>query len=170
MNLLPTAIKDLNIQPFNVYGNEGALLLSGTGIENCNTMTISWGTFGIMWGKPVVMVMVRPTRHTWTFINEATDFTVNWLPDEKKDALRVCGSKSGRDIDKFRECGITPVKSQSVESPIIAESILTLECRIIYRDNLKPENFIDRNIINFYAANDFHGLFYGEVTAAAVGK
>lgn len=168
MSLSPIAVKDLKIQPFNIYGNEGALLLSGSGVENCNTMTISWGTFGIMWGKPVVMVMVRPTRHSWVFISNATDFTVNWLPSDMKDALGICGSKSGRDINKFRECCITPIKSQSVNSPIIAESILTLECKIIYRDDLKPDNFIDPVIKNFYAANDFHGLFFGEVTGAAI--
>ncbi len=168
MSLLPIAVKDLKIQPFNIYGNEGALLLSGSGIEMCNTMTISWGTFGIMWGKPVVMVMVRPTRHTWNFISEATDFSVNWLPDEMKSALRFCGSNSGRDADKFGECGLTRVKAQSIESPIIAESIMTLECRIIYRENLKPEKIVDQSIINFYAANDYHELFYGELTAVAI--
>ena len=129
-------------------------------------MTISWGMFGIMWGKPVMMAMVRPTRHTWTLITEAPDFTVNWLLADMSDALKLCGTASGRDMDKWAAAGLTPVPATTVISPVIAESHLALECRILYRTDLVPDQFFDESLLKLYN-NDFHSLFFGEIVAAA---
>lgn len=159
-------IAELGLQPFTNFDPLGALLVCGEGPADANPMTISWGTFGIMWGRPIMMVMVRPVRHTWTFINHLPDFTVNWFGEEWGEALRICGSTSGRDGDKFAATGLTPVASGSVQTPSIKQSILTLECRIIYRDVVKPELFIDPTLEKNYPQQDYHQLFYGEIVAA----
>ncbi len=159
-------VADLALQPFTTFNPSGVLLLSGTGIEHCNVMTISWGMFGIMWGKPVVMAMVRPTRHTWEFIIQSPDFTINWLPDDWTDALNLCGSKSGRDTDKFGATGLTPVPGCQTQSPILEQSALSLECRILYTHTLDAGKFLDPSIIKLYPAQDFHDLFFGEIVAA----
>jgi flavin reductase (DIM6/NTAB) family NADH-FMN oxidoreductase RutF len=158
--------RDLNLQPFTTFDPEGVLLDSGRNVTDANLMTISWGMFGIMWGKPVMMVMVRPTRHTWQFITQAPDFTVNWMDETWTDAVRLCGSSSGRDMNKFAAAGLTPVPGRSVQSPIIEESALALECRLLYRHDLQPDQFVDLAIEQMYPAKDYHGLFFGEIVTA----
>ena len=165
MGKSPISPAELALQPFTAFDPHGVLLISGTA-EQANPMTISWGMFGIMWGKQVMMVMVRPTRHTWQFITEAPDFTVNWLPEGMKAALNLCGTKSGREMDKFAAAGIHAAPGTAVGSPVIAESVLALECRTLYRTDLKPEQFLNPSLLSFYN-NDYHGLFFGEIVAAA---
>lgn len=163
----PIAVSELALQPYTVFDPEGAILVSGQGPAQANPMTISWGTFGIMWARPIVMVMVRPTRHTWQFISAMPDFTVNWLPAELAAATRLCGTASGRDMDKWEAAGIHPVMASAVQSPAIAESVLTLECRTVYHEMVDPAKFLDPALMDMYPARDFHGLFFGEIIAAA---
>lgn len=158
--------RDLNLQPFTTFDPEGVLLVSGMNLADANVMTISWGMFGIMWGKPVMMVMVRPTRHTWQFITQAPDFTVNWMDTAWTDAIRLCGSASGRDMNKFTATGLTPAPGRVIQSPIIAESALALECRLLYRHDLTPDQFIEPALEQMYPAKDYHGLFFGEIVSA----
>ncbi|MGI6610296.1 MAG: flavin reductase family protein [Limnochordia bacterium] len=156
----------LDIRPFTAFDPDGLLLVVGPSVDEANVMTIGWGTFGIMWGKPVAMVMVRPTRYTWDFISKATDFTVNWLSDDQREVLQLCGNVSGRDTDKFAAAGLRPVKASSVVSPVLQESILSLECRMLYKDDLHPERFVVPSLQGHYGRRDYHGLFYGEVVVA----
>ncbi len=159
-------IARLNLQPFTAFDPGGVLLLSGSGVDDANLMTISWGLYGIMWGKPIMMVMVRPTRHTWGFITRVPDFTVNWLDASWADALALCGSASGRDTEKFAATGLTPVPAAQVQSPALRESALVLECRTVYRDEVKPEQFLDPALEGLYPQKDYHGLFFGEIVSA----
>lgn len=159
-------IEQLDLKPFTAFAPEGLLLVSGSGVDNANVMTIGWGMFGVIWGKPMAMVMVRPTRHTWQFIDKAPDFTINWLTDEWKEALQLCGNKSGRDLDKFAATGLRAAQGAVVGSPVLAESVLALECRTLYKDTLHPELFLAPSLERHYAQRDYHGLFFGEVVAA----
>jgi flavin reductase (DIM6/NTAB) family NADH-FMN oxidoreductase RutF len=161
------AVRDLELPPFTTFDPNGLLLVSGQNAEHANVMTISWGMFGIMWSRPVVMVMVRPTRYTWDFITQAPDFTVNWMGQQWTKAVQLCGATSGRDVEnKFTAAGLHAVHGQQTESPVIKESILSLECRVIYRDVVRPESFIEPGLSMVYEAEDYHGLFYGEIVAA----
>lgn len=160
-------IRTLDLSPFTTFDPNGILLVSGQDVQQANVMTISWGMFGIMWGRPIVMVMVRPTRYTWAFITKADDFTVNWLGEEWTQAVQVCGSASGRNMDKFAATGLHPVAGVKANSPVIKESTLSLECRIVYRDDVRPECFIEPSLSAVYEAEDYHGLFYGEIIAAS---
>lgn len=166
MEKLPIAINELLLQPFTAFGTEGILVVSGTDVTHANPMTISWGMFGIMWGRPIMMVMIRHSRHTWNFIANAVDFSVNWMPDDWTDAVRLCGQESGKNIDKFAATGMTPLKGAMIQAPVLAESALSLECKIVYHDDLHLDQFTDPAVLGMYADNDIHTLFFGEVVAA----
>jgi flavin reductase (DIM6/NTAB) family NADH-FMN oxidoreductase RutF len=163
----PIAVNDLVLQPYTTLSPEGVLLVCGTDVAHANPMTISWGTFGVMWGKPILMVMVRPSRHTYTLLKSAPDFTVNWMSESWTPAVRLCGSASGRDIDKFKQTGMHPVKATTVQSPVIAEAELAIECSVAYRSQVDPSLFVNMALLNCYDAKDYHGLFFGEVVAIA---
>jgi len=129
-----------------------------------NTMTIGWATAGIIWGKPILTVAVRYSRHTYELLDKSGVFTVS-VPAEKdmRKALAFCGSKSGRDCDKFSECGLAKLEGQSVNAPVIGGCGLYYECRVVYRQAMEPA-LIDSEIDSkFYGSNDFHVLYYGEI-------
>lgn len=151
---------------------KGILLTTKSG-DTLNTMTIGWGKIGIEWNRPVFIAYVRETRHTKTMLEENGEFTVN-IPYGQVDPqiLAYCGTRSGRDTDKFRDLGLTPVDSDIVSVPGIAQLPLTLECRVIYRQkqdlSVLPPEILDR----FYPVaaehdfRDYHIAYYGEILNA----
>ncbi|MCC7494638.1 MAG: flavin reductase [Fimbriimonadaceae bacterium] len=130
-----------------------------------NCMTISWGTYGILWGRPQVHVLVRPQRHTYGFMERYDTFTVTAFGEQHRAALQLCGSVSGREVDKIAETGLTPVAARRVAAPIYAEAELALECRKIYWHDLDPAHFLDPTIADNYACHDYHRCYYGQVVA-----
>lgn len=129
-----------------------------------NTMTIAWGNIGFMWQKPIFTVMVRPSRHTYKMIDHSESFTVSLPVDnDMKQALGYCGSKSGKDIDKIKELGLTLLEGQSVDTPIIGECSLHFECKIVAKQELKPECVSSDIEERAYNTGDLHTLFYGEI-------
>ena len=140
--------------------SEGTLLVTG---DPPNPMTIGWATIGWVWGKPIMTVYVRPTRYTFGLIEKSTDFTVSVLPDEFHNEISLCGTKSGRDINKIRECGFILEQSAYVTAPFIAQSDMHYECRIIHTNKIDPYT-LDPAIINrYYPLRDFHSVYYGEI-------
>jgi flavin reductase (DIM6/NTAB) family NADH-FMN oxidoreductase RutF len=120
---------------------------------------------GTLWNKPVVQVVVRPTRHTFGFIESSPDFTLCAFPAEYRSALALLGSKSGRDGDKIKEAGLTPCASALTASPSYTQANLVIECRRIYADALKPECFLDPAIEENYPDKAYHHQYIGEVLA-----
>ncbi len=142
---------------------KGAFLTVKDG-ENVNTMTIGWGQMGYMWKKPVFMVMVRKSRYTYNLIEKATEFTVSIpVDDSMKNELILCGTKSGRDFDKVKECGLKLEKGRTVETPLISGCKLQYECKILYKHEM-DKSFLDKEIDEkVYVDNDYHVLYYGEI-------
>ncbi|MEI6875836.1 MAG: flavin reductase [Spirochaetota bacterium] len=134
-----------------------------------NAMVVGWGSFGIMWGRPFVQVVVRPTRYTFEFMNEFETFTLSAYPGGFKKALAILGTKSGRDGDKIALAGLHPETSLAVAAPSFLEADLVVECRKIYWDDLDPERFLDPRIMGQYPARDFHRIYFGEIVAASRG-
>lgn len=128
-----------------------------------NAMTISWGSIGVIWNKPFVQVVVRPTRYTYIFMQKYPDFTVCAFGEEYRKALRLLGSKSGRKIDKISASKLTPTRSQIVSTPSFAEANLVLECRKMYQAPFLPASFLDPDIEKCYNANDYHTTYFGEI-------
>jgi flavin reductase (DIM6/NTAB) family NADH-FMN oxidoreductase RutF len=130
-----------------------------------NAMAIGWGQIGIIWGKPIFTVLVRPSRYTYKLIEEAGDFTVNVVPPLLKELVQYCGTTSGRDHDKFREKGLTAIPSSKIKAPLIKECILHYECKIIYKNDLIPSELETTVIPGFYPKGDFHRVYLGEILA-----
>ncbi|MGD9677031.1 MAG: flavin reductase family protein [Vulcanibacillus sp.] len=156
--------KNLEIVFKNLF-SKGAFLTVDSG-EKVNTMTISWGSIGYMWRRPVFMVLVRSSRYTYEIIENSDSFTVS-IPfdnEEMSKALKICGTKSGRDIDKTNEANITFIPSKEVDSPVVDNCNIYYECKIVYKQKMDPSLILDDNIKSLYD-NDFHTLYYGEIVA-----
>ena len=130
--------------------------------DRLNTMTIGWATIGFCWQKPIFMVMVRDSRHTFTIIEDAADFTVSIPALDMKNAVMYCGTKSGRNVDKFKELGLVIKKAQQTTSPIIDVPGLHFECRIVHKSAMDPK-FLDDGYQSFYPEKDYHTLYFGEI-------
>jgi flavin reductase (DIM6/NTAB) family NADH-FMN oxidoreductase RutF len=130
--------------------------------EQLNTMTIGWATLGYVWAKPIVMVAVRNTRHTFGIIEKAADFTISVPGNDMKEKLAFCGTKSGRHYDKFKECGLKTARSQKTYSPIIQTTGIHFECKIVYKSAMNPE-FLNPALSHLYPEKDFHTLYFGEL-------
>ncbi len=158
-------INNFNTNIFSQLDKNWMLLTAGDFHSNqFNTMTVSWGFMGTFWGKPMVIAGVRPQRHTLKFMEEFDTFTLCAFPEDCKEILSYCGSKSGRDVNKIAECGLTPICCDHVDAPTFKQAELTIECKKVYSDNIKGKNFIDKSIIeSWYKERDFHQLFFGEV-------
>jgi flavin reductase (DIM6/NTAB) family NADH-FMN oxidoreductase RutF len=132
-----------------------------------NCMTVGWGAFGVMWKKPFALVVVRPTRHTRGYMDGADNFTVCAFPEEHRKKLTYCGSHSGRDEDKVKACGLTPIASRLVASPGFDEAELIVECRKMYADDFDPSRFLDPSIQANYPNKDYHRMYFGEIVAVS---
>ena len=157
---------------------KGILLTSAVG-DKVNSMVIGWGTMGVNWNRPVFAAYVRTGRYTRELLDQNPEFTVNIPAGEPdKNAIAVCGSRSGRDMDKLAACGLHTVPGESVSVPAIREFPVTLECKILYRQvqdpALLPEALFDRfypkdKESSFAGSNrDPHVTFFGEIVNAYV--
>lgn len=150
------------------------VLLTTAADGKVNTMTIGWGTLGIQWKKPIFIAFVRESRYTKELLDKNPEFTVN-IPygEYDKSILSICGTRSGRDIDKIQELGLTLEESETVSVPGIRQLPLTLECKVIYRQEQDPAAISEENTARYYPKEngnngDYHTAYYGEVTAAYV--
>ena len=157
----------LRLTACSCWQNDLFLLSSGDFAAGAfNVMTIAWGGVGCMWDRPLVLVVVRPTRYTYEFMEKYPDFTLNQFPPEFADKLDYCGSRSGRDVDKIKHCGFTPIGSREVAAPGFEEAQLILECRKIYFDDFDPQRFLADFIHKNYRSKDYHRLYFGQLKAA----
>ena len=164
----PIAPEKFNANSFQIFDKGWFLLTGGDFYKNSfNGMTVSWGGFGTMWGKPVVTVVVRPQRYTLEFLEREDEFTLCAFGESFKEALTFLGRNSGRAVpDKIAQAGLTPVRSDEVAAPSYAEAELVIECRKLYRGELKGKNFFEKSLISeCYPAGDFHYFFVAEVKA-----
>ena len=131
-----------------------------------NTMTIGWATIGYIWQRPVFMVAVRDSRYTFTLLEKTDNFTVT-IPagDEQNQAVAYCGTKSGRDFDKFTECHLLQKQARCTESPIIDIPGIHYECKIVYRSAM-DNAFLDSGLEKLYPKKDYHTLYFGEILAS----
>lgn len=143
--------------------NKGAFLTVKSE-DKVNTMTISWGTIGIMWGKPTFMAMVRHSRYTFKLIEKSEDFTVS-LPfkNSMKEALAYCGSKSGENFDKIKECNLKLKEALHVNSPVIDDCEFFIECKIAYKQDMDKSYLASEVIDKCYSDSDYHVLYFGEI-------
>jgi flavin reductase (DIM6/NTAB) family NADH-FMN oxidoreductase RutF len=142
------------------------LLLVGTDKKGrSNVMTIGWGLVGILWGMPVFMVAVRPSRFTHRFIEAEGEFTVNVPRDGMDDIVAYCGKVSGRRHDKFRECKLTLVKGKKVKVPVIKQCKIHYECKVVHRFEVVPDLVPAGVKKSYYSREDYHTVYFGKILA-----
>ena len=152
------------------------VLLTTQAEGKANTMTIGWGHLGIEWGKPICIVYVRQSRHTKALLDKTGEFTVNIPYGEfDKNILGVCGTKSGRDMDKFAALGLEAVPGETVNAPAIRQLPLTLECKVIYKQDQELSAIDPESLSRYYGQGtsnegDFHTAYYGLITDAYILK
>jgi flavin reductase (DIM6/NTAB) family NADH-FMN oxidoreductase RutF len=166
MTLEPISIEAFVAKPIHLWDIQWLLLTSGDfSRDRFNAMTVGWGSIGYIWRRPFVQVMVRPVRYTYNFMEEYDTFTLCAFPKQFHAALNLLGTKSGRDGDKIAEAGLTPVASTMVPAPGYAEASLVIECRKIYWDDVRPQNFLDPELDKNYPRKDYHRFYFGEILA-----
>ena len=152
-------------ETIKAFGEDRVLLVSRGKEGSPNVMTIGWGTIGIIWRRPIFVVLVRPSRYTYKLIEETGEFTVNIVPPKLKEVVQYCGTVSGRDHDKFKEKNLTAIPSTKVKTAIIKECILHFECRVVNRNDLIPSELEKSIVSTFYSKGDLHRVYFGEILA-----
>ncbi|MCD7929167.1 MAG: flavin reductase family protein [Clostridiales bacterium] len=164
--------KELTQNPFSLIGDQWMLITAGDE-QSVNTMTASWGGVGILWNKPVATCYIRPQRYTKTFVDEEDYFTLSFLPEAYRKELQFCGSHSGRDVDKFEECGFD-IREAECGAPYIAQAELVLVCKKQYAQPMDagwltggdPDE-IDRKM---YPTHDWHTMYIGQIVEAYLNR
>lgn len=152
---------------FRLVGSDWMLITAGPPPAH-NTMTASWGGFGVLWGRNVCWCVIRPQRYTYGFMERNACFTLSFFDPAYRPALELCGSKSGRDIDKAAAAGLTPVEGFLPATTHFAEARLVIACRKIYTHDLDPSRFLDPSIDDNYPQRDYHRLYMGEVAHVGI--
>jgi len=147
---------------------EGAFLVVQAG-EEINLMTIGWALLGYVWRRSTMMIAVRNSRFTHGLIEKADSFTVGVPTGNMGKELNFCGTKSGRDYDKFKECRLSTTKSKKVSSPLLNIPEYHFECQILYRTAMDPK-FMAKGLESIYPAKDYHTLYFGEILACSLLK
>jgi flavin reductase (DIM6/NTAB) family NADH-FMN oxidoreductase RutF len=155
-------LKSLGSNLFSMLDDDWMLVTAGK-INSFNTMTASWGGFGILWSRPVAFVFIRPQRYTLGFIENEEYFTLSFFNEEFRSILNFCGSHSGRDVDKIAECSLKPLETGN-GAIFFEQAQLIMECRKLYSDQIKPGNFSIQDIEKkVYRHKDYHFFYIAEI-------
>lgn len=160
------------ISPYEIKDNvfqaidKDWMLITAAKDGKANSMTASWGCLGILWHKPIAVCFVRPQRYTYEFCESADTLSLSFFDGEWRDALKLCGTKSGRDTDKYAQTGLAPVFDGP--TPYLAQARLVLICKKLYVDEIKKDSFLDPALLKNYPMDDFHRVYICEITKVLV--
>lgn len=145
----------------------GGLLLvtRGKHTGKPNVMTIGWVLLGTIWGKPIATVLVRPSRFTYTLLEEHPHFTINIPPQGLSNAVAICGQYSGKDMDKFAHCALTPIYLDGFPVPSIEECTMSIQCTVVAKTLIRPETLAIPIQAMYYQNDDYHTSYFGEIQA-----
>lgn len=139
------------------------MLIAAEKDHKTNAMTASWGGFGVLWEERVATIYVRNSRYTREFLDAADTFSLTVFDEAYKPMLLdVMGSKSGRDIDKIKESGLTLTRLDG--TPAFGEARLAIVCEKLYRTPFEPKGFA-KGVPEMYADGDFHIIYIGRIKA-----
>lgn len=155
-------IKKLEGNVFKMLDNDWMLITAGNK-KSFNTMTASWGGFGILWNLPVSYIFVRPQRYTFQFTEDNAYFTLCFFNEESRNILKYCGSRSGRNSDKIKDTGLLP-EFTTMGNVFFNQARLVIECKKLYSDLIKEDHFHEMNILSdIYRNKDYHTMYIGEI-------
>ena len=154
--------EEFNVSPFRIIGKEWMLIAApdDTKESGLSAMTASWGGVGVLWNTNVATVYIRPQRYTYSLVENCDRFSLCFFDTEYKKALGLCGSKSGRELDKLKECALTSEIIDGVS--VISEAKTVMICKKLYADDLKEEKFIEKEHLSHYDG-DFHRFYILEI-------
>ncbi len=173
-NYVCIPVTDLKDNVIDLVGNQWMLVTAGNA-RSYNTMTASWGTMGVVWGKPAAMIMIRESRYTYEFLEREQAFTLSFFSESYRPALRVCGTRSGRTSDKVKDAGLTPVQTPSGMMSF-GEARMIIECKTMFQQRMDTEHFTpaykDEIEKEYYATSDAsrHQLFVSEIIRVWIKK
>ena len=157
-------IREFQGSPFERIG-KGWMLITAGNAGDWNTMTASWGGLGVLWGRDVAFIFIRPCRLSFDFVNAASLFSLSFFYESHRKALNICGEKSGRDIDKASVTGLTPILFEDSGAVGFKEAREIMICRKLYTHDLNPAGFLDAPAIEIhYPLKDYHRMYIGEIT------
>ena len=154
------SVEQLKDNPFTLINKDWMLITAGDA-EKHNTMTASRGGVGELWGKYVSTIYIRPQRYTLEFVEREEYYSLCFFGPEYRQALSLCGSKSGRDVDKDAATGLTPCFDQA--APYYEQARLVFLCRKLYRQDMEESAFLDKGLLEKWYDNDLHRMFIGEI-------
>lgn len=143
--------------------NPGLLLVSSKKDGQSNVMAIGWGTVGIIWGKPIFQVLVRPSRYTYEFIEDSMVFTVNVPTEAMRRWVGITGSVSGRQVDKFGKYNVATSAAQNIATVTIDDCPLVYECRVVHYNNVLPPHLSGEIERGAYKGSDYHRIYFGQI-------
>ena len=157
---------DAKIAEVTYAMSHGGVFLTTSHQGRDNTMTIGWGSIGYYWGKPIFTVVVRNSRHSFNLLENSGEFTVSIpLDGSMREELRLCGTSSGRDIDKFAAYNLKTQAGTQVKVPIITQCDLHYECRVVYKSAMDPNQLAVDLDQRWYPQRDYHTFYHGEILA-----
>jgi hypothetical protein len=158
------APQDFSAKPIAMIAKDWILLNAAKPDGSTNCMTVSWGGIGEIWGKPVAFLFIRPQRYTHEFTEAGNVFTLSWFAESMREKLAFCGAKSGRNVDKVKECGLTPLDDGD-GAQYFAEATRVMKLKKLYSDAICPEGTADAELFEFhYPAKDYHTVYICEIT------
>jgi flavin reductase (DIM6/NTAB) family NADH-FMN oxidoreductase RutF len=148
----------------------GLLLASTKKDGKSNVMAIGWATVGIIWGKPIFQVLVRPSRYTYEFIENSMVFTVNVPTDAMRRWVGITGSVSGRNVDKFGQYNVVTSPALNVPTITINDCPMVYECRVVHFNDVLPPHLSDDIERGAYKGSDYHRIYFGQILGAYAAK
>ena len=161
------------ISPYEVenaaklIGKDWMLITARDG-DGANAMTASWGCLGVLWHKPVAICFIRPQRYSFELVEKADVISLAFLGEDKREALNICGTKSGRDCDKLALAGLCASEYDGI--PVISEAKLALIGRKLYVGRIEESGFIDKSLLSNYKNKDYHYVYVLEIEKALLGE
>ncbi|EQG76779.1 flavin reductase like domain protein [Clostridioides difficile DA00165] len=161
MGFREVKIEELQFNPFTKIGKEWLLITAG---DSGNTMTASWWCWSLL---VVVTTYIRPQRYTKEFVDSNDTFTIAFFDETYREALNICGTISGRDINKIEKAGLTPYFVD--DTVAFEEANMIIVCKKLYHGNMPPENFdAKENDKKWYPEKDYHTMYISEIIKVLV--
>lgn len=167
MEFKEISVNELNGNVFNMIGKKWMLVTAAKSEQEVNTMTASWGGLGIMWGKPVAFIFVRPQRYTKEFIEASDTVSLTFFDESYRKMLSYMGSVSGKDEDKIKTAGLKVIFDD--KTPYFEEAEVVLKTKKLYAQDMGAECLIDKEINDkWYPADDWHTMYVCEIERVLV--
>lgn len=157
------AAQELSDRPIAMIAKDWMLVTATKPDGTSNCMTASWGGLGELWGKPVAFLFIRPQRYTHEFTEAGEHYTLTWFDEQYRECLAFCGAKSGRELDKAKECGLTAV-TDGDGMVYYAEAKRVMKLKKLYVSEISPEKTTAPDLFQFhYPTHDYHTMYICEI-------